>query len=317
MSKVSVIIPSRNDEYLPNTTTDLLLKAEGDVEIIVVYDGYKPTRRLGKDPRIIRIEREEWVGMRTSINQGMAMATGDYVMKIDEHCMVSQGWDEHLKRHCEEGWVVIPRRRRLLPDSWELQEDGRPPVDYMKIDYPYQRPGDKTCGLHGSEDRKRYEERKDHKIDDVMTMQGSCYFMLRSTWERYFPNGLDVEHYGEFTQEAQEISNTAWLSGGRVIVNKQVWYAHYHKGKRGKGYGFTTEQYKKHCEWNERGRLYCIKYWLETKDFKYDFDWLLRKFEPEGWNIETWKEDVVRDSARDYSTLGYKDDFWLSNLAKI
>ena len=61
------------------------------------------------------------------------------------------------------------------------------------------------------------------------------------------------EKYGPFTQEAQEISNATWLSGGRVMVNKKTWYAHYHKGHRGKGYGFSNEQYKKHGIASEKG----------------------------------------------------------------
>jgi hypothetical protein len=38
---LSCIIPSRSAQYLRKTVTDLLDKAEGDVEVIVVYDGRK------------------------------------------------------------------------------------------------------------------------------------------------------------------------------------------------------------------------------------------------------------------------------------
>lgn len=100
-------------------------------------------------------------------------------------------------------------------------------------------------------------KRQDVLIDDLMTMQGSCWFMSRKHWDNCIKE-MDSENYGPFTQEAQEISNKTWLSGGRVIVNKKTWYAHMHKGKGGKGYGFTTEQYKKHCEWNERGEYIAL-----------------------------------------------------------
>lgn len=313
---LSVVIPSRSPQYLQRTVDDLLEKAGGEIEIIVVLDGI--WHQLKDDPRVVVIHHGEVhnnIGMRGSINLGMAIARGDYVMKVDEHTMVGKDFDLILSADCEDNWVVVPRRRRLEPDTWELIEDGRPPVDYMKLDYPYAKPHDKTQGLHGAEDRKRYEERKDIMVDDLMTMQGSAYYMKKSYWDELFPNGLEDDKYGPFTQEAQEISNKAWLSGGQVKVNKNTFYAHFHKGKRGKGYGFTTEQYKRHAEQNEKGRIYCIEYWLNTKDYVHNFKWLIDKFQPDGWP-DNWEERVKIDREKDYSTLGYKDDFWLQGLRK-
>lgn len=315
---LSIIIPSRNDEYLQKTIDDLLIKAEGEIEIIVVLDGYWPETILKNDPRVKIIHHgtvHNNKGMRESINMGVAISKGEYLMKTDEHTMFDQGFDKKLIVDCEDNWVVIPRRYRLDADNWKIIEDGRPPIDYMKIDYVYQRPYDKTCGMHGSEDRERYVSRKDFLIDDTMTSQGSCYFMSRKHWDTTIRQ-MEDEHYGPFTMEAQEISNKTWLSGGREIVNKKTWYAHMHKGSKGKNYGFSTEQYKRHQVANEKGRLYAIEYWLHTKDYKYDFDWLLKKFWPvKGWP-ENWKEQVLVDRLKDFSTLNYKDDFWLSDLRK-
>lgn len=316
---LSVIIPSRQPQYLQKTINDLLAKAEGEIEVIVCLDGYWPDPMIEDSPKV-RIIHQGTLhnnrGMRAMINAGMAIARGEYVMKTDEHTMFDQGFDLKLRADCEDDWVVIPRRYRLDAEEWAIIEDGRPPVDYMSIDYPYERPFDKTCGLHGSEDKQRAKDRKDILIDDVMTMQGSNYFTTKKYWDKLFPNGMDDENYGPFTQEAQEISNKVWLSGGSVKVNKKTWYAHLHKGKKGKGYGFTTEQYKRHSEWNEKGRLYCINYWLYTKDFQYDFEWLLNKF----WPVRTWpmnwKERIEEDRLKDYSTLNYQDDFWLEGLRK-
>src|SRR6185436_17082812 len=101
------------------------------------------------------------------------------------------GFDTKLKADCLDDWVVVPRRRRWDANNWTIIEDGRPPVDYMILDYPYQRPYDRTCGLHGAE--IKYPEKKDILIDDLMTMQGSCYFMKRKYWDQLFPDGLDDE----------------------------------------------------------------------------------------------------------------------------
>lgn len=301
---LSVVIPSRSAQWLKQTVSDLFAKAEGQIEVIVIYDGRwpEPEEMPIDDPRLIQIHHGEVhnnLGMRASINVGMALASGDYVMKIDEQCMVDQGFDVKLAVDCEDNWVVIPRRERLDAENWTLVADGRAPIDYMCVDYPYQRPYDKTCGLHGAEWKR--PDRADMLIDDTPTMQGSCYFMKKRYWDELFPEGLDDTNYGTFTQEAQEISMKVWLSGGRVVVNKKTWYAHWHKGKHGKGYGFSSEQYRRHLAGTEKGRLYCIKYWLSTRDYIHDFKWFVDTKFPNmpGW--EDWKERIEQDKDKDYS----------------
>ena len=300
-NKLSVIIPSRQEQYLNATINDLLKKAEGDIEVIVVLDGYWPTS-IVEDKRVLYIHHgliHENKGMRAGINKGVALSTGEYIMKIDEHCLMDQGYDRKLKADCEDNWVVIPRRYRLDAENWKVLEDGRSPIDYMYLAYPYERPLDKTCGLHGAEWKR--PDRKDILIDDTMSWQGSCYFMKRSYWDSLIKE-LDEVNYGTFTQEAQEIGNKVWLSGGRLVVNKKTWYAHFHKGKRGKSYNFTTAQYDRHMADMERGRLYCIDYWMKTKEYKYDFDWLLNKFSPvPTWPVN-WKEQIKIDRLKDFST---------------
>ena len=43
--------------------------------------------------------------------------------------------------------------------------------------------------------------------------------------------GLDELHYGKMGKEAQEISLKTWLSGGRVILNRNAWYGHWDKDR--------------------------------------------------------------------------------------
>ncbi len=309
MPKLSIIIPSRQPEFLQKTVDDLLAKAEGEVEVIVCGDGVWPILR--SDPRVVIFHHGEVhdnVGMRGSINAGMQLARGEYVMKTDEHTMMDQGYDVKLITDCTDKMVVIPRRKRLDPETWTLIEDGRPPVDYMYVEYPYLKPFDKTQGLHGAEWKR--PERSDILVDDTPTMQGSCYFMKKSYWDELFPDGLDEESYGTFTQEAQEISNKVWLSGGRVVVNKKTWYAHFHKGRKGKGYGFTREQYKKHLVGTEKGRVYSIDYWLNTKDYQHDWNWFVTGKFPDmpGWSKD-WRERVERDKLTDFSATYGKEGY--------
>jgi hypothetical protein len=65
----------------------------------------------------------------------------------------------------------------------------------------------------------------------------------------------------------------------------------------------------------ERGRLYTIEHWLNTKDYLHDMDWFVTKLfkDMPGWSAD-WKERAARDREKDYSALKYKDDFWLKGL---
>ena len=106
-----------------------------------------------------------------------------------------------------------------------------------------------------------------------------------------------------------------FLGGAGLALGARALLLTLHKGNKGKGYGFSTEQYKRHCEWNERGRVYCMDFWLGDKWEKVrNFKWLVEKFWPlKGWP-ENWEEKIKIDSDKDFSTLKYKGDFWLSNL---
>src|SRR5512139_1903506 len=99
MPDVSIIIPSRNETFLQQTVTDLLTKG-GDVQVITVLDGYWPSPPLLPDNRLIQLHRGKSMGMRAAINGAAALAKGKYLMKVDAHCMFTEGYDEILKANC-------------------------------------------------------------------------------------------------------------------------------------------------------------------------------------------------------------------------
>src|SRR3990172_2069079 len=99
MSKLSVIIPARNEQYLNRTVEDLFAKAAGEIEVIAVLDGpseyLPPTERKG-----LTVIRKVQEGLRPAINAGAAMSMGEYLCKVDAHTAVSPGFDETLKTDC-------------------------------------------------------------------------------------------------------------------------------------------------------------------------------------------------------------------------
>ena len=250
---LSIVIPSRDARYLQKTIDDILAKAKSNIEIVVVLDSYWPKEFNWTDPRLIVIHHGgpgDLRGMRAGINAGVRTSTGKYVMKTDEHCLFEEGFDLKLMANVRNNWVVVPRRYRLEADKWEIIQDGRPPVDYMRlqVDEGY---------LHGVE-WKRDRDGPKFNIDNTPTFQGSCYFLARSYWDSTI-GPLDEEHYGQFANEAQEVCLKAWLSGGRVVVNKNTLYAHWHKTSG--GYNFSNAEQRQFNESVAKGRKWSYDYW--------------------------------------------------------
>ncbi|KKQ07259.1 MAG: hypothetical protein US19_C0051G0016 [Candidatus Daviesbacteria bacterium GW2011_GWB1_36_5] len=212
MESVSVIIPSRNEPFLDRTIQDIKEKFKGDYEIIVVLDGGWAQPLEG----VKYIYNKEAKGMRTAINQGVAKACGKYIMKLDAHCMVDERIDEKLKAVHQENWVQTPRRKRFDHIKWELTDTDSPDIDYMFVG-----PGYKG---HKDNEKNRDPELKKKLIDDTQVFQGSCYFMTKDFFNKL--GLLDDKNFGKMGSEAIEIAFKCRHSGGRVIVNKNTWYAH-------------------------------------------------------------------------------------------
>lgn len=287
-SRLSIVIPSRNERFLAPTVKDILAKARGDVEVIVVLEGYWPMDKGWDmpvdDPRVVIIHNSVPSGMRNAINAGMSIASGEYLMKLDAHCMLGEGFDEILKADCPDNWLVVPRRYSLEPETWTILENGKPPVDYHFLSWPFQ-PDKPGRGLHGQVWNERARARKDILIDEEMSSQGSSWFTTRAHWDRIL-KPMSCEGYGRFAQEMQELGLKTWLSGGQLMVNKKTWYAHLHKGsKYGRGYAMSSREM-------ETGIKYAVDYWLynQWKDRIYDIEWLIDRFSPVPTWPENWRE---------------------------
>lgn len=280
MTKVSVIIPSRNERFLVPTVKDLL-KNGGDIEVIAVLDGYWEYD-LPDDKRLRVVHRGRAMGMRASINAAAAIAQGEYLMKCDGHCSFQEGFDEVLSADCEDNWIVIPRRDRLDAENWTRQETGKPVIDYHYLSCPItNREG---YSMHGAIWNKRTLERLDkteYEIDETMSFQGSSWFMSKKHWN--WLGGMSEVGYGTFTQEPQEIGMKTWLGGGKIMVNKRTTYLHLHKGKKyGRGYSMNRKEVKD-------GHLYSARYWMgnQWQDRVHDIEWLIDRFSP----VPTWDAD--------------------------
>jgi len=283
---LSIIIPSRNERFLDNTVDDLLKKAEGEIEVIPVLD---EGIYFNNDKRVNILKHFSPLGMRRSINDGVKVARGEYIMKLDGHCLLDEGFDKKLIDNCDDDWVVIPRRKRLDAENWCVQEVGKPDIDSMYLSYPDD-PNDRGgVGLHGRIWKERILKRLNILIDEDLSAQGSCWFMKKKYFD--FLDLMDEKNYGEFGSEMQEIGLKAWLSGGKLMRNKKTWYAHLHKGKKyGRGYRLDKKEFTK-------ANLYTNK-WITNSAWKKQtkpFNWLIKRFYPiPGWE-ENWEDKLLKD----------------------
>jgi hypothetical protein len=288
---VSLIVPSRNERFLVPTVVDVLRNARGPIEVIVVLDGYWEPN-LPSDSRIKVLHRGEARGMRHAINDAATMATGEFLLKCDGHVSFAPGFDEQLKAdYLHDDWVLVPRRYPLDPEAWahEARADHKYPIDAHFLSEPFERHGDSTPGLHGSEWRARRDALRDEPLTEDLTSQGSCWFMSLTQWGRLAP--LDVASYGSFWHEFQEIGLRTWLSGGAVMVTKRTSYAHLYKGKRW-GRGYNTRGLG-----HEAGTAFCSWFWMTDQPFTgrvRSLQWLIERFSP----VPTWPEDLDAIFAR-------------------
>ena len=257
---MSVLIPSRNDPHLQATINDIRAHAKGEIEIIAVLDGggEEPT---GADKVIVN---RRHVGLRGAVNQAVEASSGEWLMKIDAHCMFDDGFDVKLLENIEKDWVVTPIRYKLDVDKWQICEDDQKPIIYERLVI------DKPDKIGGVEWRSRKRGREHILIDENMIFQGSCWVMSREHFKRL--GGLSEVGYGTFTQEPVEIALKTWLGGGKVMINKKTWYAHKHRKYR-RTYGGIGEEV-------EKGNKYSQDYWLNNRwtERKYDLDWLMKRF---------------------------------------
>ena len=275
-SKVSIVIPSRNEEFLAKTVDDIFAKATGEIEVIVVLDGPTAFPLPAERPNLKLIKKPVAQGHKPSTNAGARVATGKFLMKTDAHCMFGKGFDEILKADCEDDWVTTVRRFTLDPGLWQPRPHIG--VDYYYIACPWTQ---RAFRLKIAQWKSKTVHSRHIPIDDQMAIHGSMYLMTLDHFRNRI-HGLDEERFGFWAGEPQDIGTKTWLGGGRVIINKKTWYAHLQLKPFKKGYAFPLKE-------AIRGQALVAQYWTTNKweDRIHDFDWLIEKF----WRLPRWPEN--------------------------
>lgn len=236
---ISVLIPSKNEQYLYKTIDDI--QSKSDVEIIVGLDGW--TIPLDKNWKPKNPERIKWhietetIGQRAMTNKLAKMSDKKYLMKIDAHCSFSQGFDNELLDKMDDRTIMAPYLLRLNPETWQ----------------PIPKPAS-SAFCFDSQLVMQYHREAENKelLNETMCLQGSAWIISR---ENFWKWNICEEELGSWGGQAAELGIKAFLNGGRCITNKNCYYAHLFREKedefpyqRDKGIIFNTlENLRKKC----------------------------------------------------------------------
>ena len=278
MSKLSIIIPSHKDQYLNKTIEEVLSKSHGDIEIIIFLDGCG-TDVVIVDDKVKYIYSEEKVGMRSATNRAVKESTGKYIMKLDSHCKISDGFDVKMMNDIEDDWISVPSRYSLNVNKWK-KFNG--PIDHLYLKFPDN--FKKEIGFRYRLFNERAELKKNEMITDIIGFQGSCWFMHKSFFEKI--GGLDESIFGSFGSEAHELSMKTWLTtNGKVVRNRNVWYAHYSPPTR-------KRRSLRKSMLNNMKKAFRLDMCNEWPGQIRSFKWLIDKFGPfPGWP-DNWYDDL-------------------------
>ena len=295
-NRTSIVIPGRCEPYFRKTVESVLEQAAGDIEVIAVVDGPGQNPPVfSTDPRVKVINLDKSIGQRAAYNLGVRESTGEYVMKIDAHALLSPGFDEVLKSHCPDKTVVIPEMRRLNVHTWEFKPTGKTHFMYFGLDlYCY----------YWKDYRKRPEASAEYP--EVMTGQGSCWFTKRE-WNDYIEM-LD-ERVGSWGNVGIEISLRTWLCGGSQIVNKKAWQAHWFRASEG---GFPYPRNGRHVA--KAHSFTFNNYYFKDDAFENQvrpFRWLIKKFAP----VAQWEAYMADGYKSPRVILYYTDNNIDENLS--
>ncbi len=291
MNKVSFIIPSRNETYqiangdtvLQRMIKDIYEKATGNFEVLVAFDG-PPYQKLPKHSNLRTFQLTQPHGLKHSLNLLANKAKGEYLLKLDSHCMISPGIDEVLSSDMEDNWIVTPRFYVLNAEEWKWQDERFYDYFYLPCPLTDKRMFRFQAGGHWIQ---RTRERLNITIDENMKLHGSAFFVNKKFFVKTL-GGTAQDLIDPSSGEDIELSLKTWLGpwGARLMVNKNCWYAHMHKGgQRPRGWEYSSSQIN-------NTYLEIANYWMKNKwkGHVHNLSWLVEKFQPVPTWPDNWKE---------------------------
>lgn len=293
---LSILIASRNEMFLKNTIDNLLTNIRGNTDITVVLDGKEADPPLHQDKKVNVIYNAIPIGQRASINQAARVSNAKYVMKLDAHCSVDEGFDVKMMEDMQDNWTMIPKMYNLHAFDWVCEcgkrryQGQNKPCECGKAmtrDIKWRaKPSPETTSMRFDRDLKfgyfgAYKRKQVGYLVETMSILGACFMLTR---DKFFELNICDEKHGSWGQMGTEVACCTWLSGGRLIVNKKTWFSHMFRTQGG-DFGFPYFLAQKDVE---KARKYSQDLWFNNKHPKqiYKLSWLINKFAPvPGWEV--------------------------------
>lgn len=327
MYDLSVLIPARNEMFLAKTVETILANIRGNTEIIVFLDGNwtNPPIQVDDDPRVTIVYSPVSIGQRAGTNQACRLSQAKYVMKIDAHSSVDEGFDVKMIEAMQQAGddvTMVPMMYNLHAFDWVCAGDSEGKRCAHRI---YQGPTPEKCECGSKMEREMIWMPRLHKksmyyrfdktlhfqywgnygkrpeasgnLAEIMSIQGSCFMLTR---EKYWELDICDEKHGSWGQQGVEVACKTWFSGGRVLVNKNTWYAHMFRTQGGDfGFPYPLSGSDIDKSRNYSRFLFEEGNWSGKKDGR-DLTWLLDKFYP----VPGWHDSIDKASGATDTTKG-------------
>lgn len=306
---LSILIPSNSELFLAKTIEDILSNIESDTEVIAVMDGSWANPPIPQHERVNVIYVPEAIGQRAATNIACKLSKAKYVMKVDAHCAFDKGFDRKMIEKMQDNCVMVPVMKNLHAYDWKCPKCGKKtyqdtkpvcPIDGTKMRHKMiWQPRGGTSSVSYCFDSEphfqyfsAYKKTEQYKKDlptgltESMIIQGSCFMCTR---EKYWELNLCDEAYGNWGNQGIEVGCKMWLSGGRVLINHNTWYAHMFRTKPQNGFGFPWKRQESVIQQTKKA------VWDDVVGGKlpnqiHPVSWLLEKF----WPVPGWTEDKIK-----------------------
>jgi hypothetical protein len=277
---------------------------------VAICDGSWPDPPIQDHPKVKVIHTTTPVGQRGATNLGAHISRAKYVMKLDAHCSVDEGFDVKMIADMQPDWTMIPKMYRLHAFDWTCNNCGhgvyqgsRPEKCeecgendlFMKLVWEPRwklptvswRFDSELHFQYWNSHKKRPEVLEEAKTGLIETMScvGCCFFMER---RRFLKLGGMDERHGSWGQFGTELACKAWLSGGKMVTSLKTWVAHLFRTGNFSAYGESTFPYPLTGNEQEAARRYSRDLWLNDKWPKAvrPLSWLVGRFAP----VPDWDE---------------------------
>ena len=312
---LSILIPARNEMWLSHTIKDILKNKRGNTEIIVGLEGYWPDPTIEDHPDLTIVHTNQPLGQRGMTDYLCKLSQARYIAKTDAHCAFDEGFDVKLLegfKKTGDNVVFVPVMRNLWIFNWLCKKcgnetyQGPTPTKCEKCDntteferkiywVAKENPQSKSYCFDQEphfQYFKQYTKTEKYKKDleetgftESMSLQGSFFMCSR---DKYWELNLGDENYGSWGSQGIQIACSFWLSGGRVLVNSNTWYAHLFRTQGG-DFGFP---YHNPGSQVQKAKEYARKCLYENKFPKqiHPSSWLIERFNPPGWTEEDIKK---------------------------